>query len=117
MGWLDGRSSGQAPTLLSPVEQGVILVTEHNAELNAGFVVLLGSNHAPPLSEDIGKTFHLVKVTSKNRLCQLPASAGVCILAIGHGRDDRDMTPEESGLDPNGACTHPVLWLYHEYLP
>ena len=34
-----------------PKEQGVILVTEHNAEVNAGFVVLRGSNHAPPLLE------------------------------------------------------------------
>ena len=45
-------SLGQADGPLSPIEQGVILVTEHNAELNAGFVVLLGSNHAPPLLED-----------------------------------------------------------------
>ena len=29
----------------------MILVTEHNAEVNAGFVVLRGSNHAPPLLE------------------------------------------------------------------
>lgn len=33
-----------------PKKQGVIL--EHNAEVNAGFVVLRESNHAPPLSED-----------------------------------------------------------------
>ena len=35
-----------------PKEQGVILVTEHNAEVNAGFAVLRGSNHAPPLLEE-----------------------------------------------------------------
>ena len=41
----------QTPTPKVPKEQGVILVTEHNAEVNAGFVVLGGSNHAPPLLE------------------------------------------------------------------
>ena len=33
----------QTPHPKSPKEQGVILVTEHNAEVNAGFVVLRGS--------------------------------------------------------------------------
>lgn len=42
----------QAPTPVTPKEQGVILVTKRNAEVNAGFVVLRESNHAPPLSED-----------------------------------------------------------------
>ena len=43
---------GQARDPLVPKKQGVILVTERNAELNAGFVVLRGSDHAPPLSEN-----------------------------------------------------------------
>jgi len=39
---------GQARDPLIPKKQGVILVTERNAEVNAGFVVLRGSDHAPP---------------------------------------------------------------------
>ena len=46
---LDPTDQTLAPKV--PKEQGVILVTEHNAEVNAGFVVLRGSNHAPPLLE------------------------------------------------------------------
>jgi len=63
-------SSGQTHSPLLPIEQGVILVTEHNAELNA---------------------------QARTGYCQLPASTGVCILSrmISHGPDDRDMAPEE----------------------
>ena len=48
LGW--GLELGPAGSANS--EQGVILVTEHNAEVNAGFAVLRGSNHAPPLLEE-----------------------------------------------------------------
>ena len=50
-GGLNLDQADQTPPPKSPKEQGVILVTEHNAEVNAGFVVLRGSNHAPPLLE------------------------------------------------------------------
>ena len=32
--------------------QGILLVTEHNAEINAGFIVAFASSHAPPVEED-----------------------------------------------------------------
>ena len=38
-GGLNLDQADQAPLPKSPKEQGVILVTEHNAEVNAGFVV------------------------------------------------------------------------------
>ena len=51
--WAEGLNSDQLDqTALSnskPLE--VILVTEHNAEVNAGFTVLLGSNHASSLQK------------------------------------------------------------------
>ena len=52
--WAGGLNSDQQdqPTLPKFKEQGVILVTEHNAEVSAGFAVLRGSNHAPPLLEE-----------------------------------------------------------------
>ena len=48
--WAGSLNSYQVDqtALPKPKPQGVILVTEHNAEVNAGFAVLLGSNHAPP---------------------------------------------------------------------
>ena len=50
-GGLNLDQTDQTPPPKLPKEQGVILVTEHNAGVNAGFVVLRGSNHAPPLLE------------------------------------------------------------------
>ena len=52
--WAGGLNSDQVDqtALPKPKPQGVILVTEHNAEVNAGFAVLRGSNHAPPLLEE-----------------------------------------------------------------
>ena len=34
------------------IGQGILLVTEHNAEINAGFIVAFASSHAPPVEED-----------------------------------------------------------------
>ncbi len=34
------------------IGQGVLLVTEHNAEINAGFIVAFASSHTPPVEED-----------------------------------------------------------------
>ena len=58
-----GRSSvctgdpGQDPSLadcgnVPEPDQGFLLVTEHNAEINAGFSVVFGSNHAPVITKD-----------------------------------------------------------------
>ena len=33
------------------IGQGILLVIEHNAEINAGFIVVFGSQHAPPVGE------------------------------------------------------------------
>ena len=33
------------------IGQGILLVTEHNAEINAGFIVVFGSRHAVPLDD------------------------------------------------------------------
>ena len=33
------------------IGQGILLVTEHNAEINAGFIVVFGSKHAAPIDE------------------------------------------------------------------
>ena len=33
------------------VGQSILLVTEHNVEINAGFIVVFGSGHAPPVDE------------------------------------------------------------------
>ena len=33
------------------IGQGILLVTEHNAEINAGFIVVFGSRHAAPLDD------------------------------------------------------------------
>ena len=34
------------------IGQGILLVTEHNAEVNAGFIVAIASGHTPPVDED-----------------------------------------------------------------
>ena len=34
------------------VGQGILLVTEHNAEINAGFIVAFASSHMAPIEED-----------------------------------------------------------------
>ena len=34
------------------VGQGILLVTEHNAEINAGFIVAFASSHVAPVDED-----------------------------------------------------------------
>ena len=52
--WAGGVNSDQVDQMALPDRklQSVVLVTEHNAEVNAGFAVLRGSNHAPLLREE-----------------------------------------------------------------
>ena len=47
----------------------VILVTEHNAEVNAGFTVLRGSNHTPPLREEDWLAAHTTQRWRIPRAC------------------------------------------------
>ena len=51
LGWAIERGPVDQTALTDREPQGVILVTEHNAEVNAGFTVLRG-NHTPPLREE-----------------------------------------------------------------
>ena len=101
-----------------PKEQGVILVTEHNAEVNAGFAVLRGSNHAPPLLEEDWQSIPLGVGESQDRAIRrykqklVSAYWEVVATMVSHGRDDRHMTPSEcqawiqTGLALTPSCGH-----------
>ena len=99
-GGMNVDSPGQAHGPPFPIEQGVILVTEHNAELNAGFVVLLGSNHVPLSSEEDWQNIPLGQGDKQEQAIAtyqqvLSAYWQLVSQMTSHGRDDRDMTPEE----------------------
>ena len=103
VGWARGLNSDQLDqsTQPKPKEQGVILVTEHNAEVNAGFAVLRGSNHAPPLLEEDWQSIPLGSGESHNLAIRKYRQKLVSdywklvSTMVWHGRDDRDMTPSE----------------------
>ena len=84
-----------------PKVQGVILVTEHNAEVNAGFAVLRRSNHAPPLLEEDWQSIPLGSGDSQDHAIRKYKQKLVSVYwklvstMVSHGRDDRDMTPSE----------------------
>ena len=97
----------QTPTPKVPKEQGVILVTEHNAEVNAGFVVLRGFNHAPPLLEVDWQSIPIGPGDVQDR-------------AIGKYRQKLVSAYWQlvSKMVPNGRDDHRVpVWSYHERLP
>ena len=108
----------QTPTPKLPKEQGVILVTENNAEVNAGFVVLRGSNHAPQLLEadwqgiPLGPGDLQDQAIGKYRQRLVSAYWQLVSKMVSHGRDDRDMTPTEcqawiqTGLALTPFCGH-----------
>ena len=85
----------------SDTEQGVILVTEHNAELNAGFAVLRGSCHAPILQEADWQSIPIApgdsqrQAVSKFQPLLVEAYWKLVARMVSHGRGDTDMTPEE----------------------
>ena len=130
--WVPGSGSNQQlcwglnldqvdqSTLPKPKEQGVILVTEHNAEVNAGFAVLRGSNHAPPLLEEDWQSIPLGPGDSQDRAIRKYKQKLVSdywklvSTMVSHGRDDRDMTPSEcqawiqTGLALTPFCGHVV---------
>ena len=104
--------------LPKPKPQGVILVTEHNAEVNAGFAVLRGSNHAPPLREEDWQRIPLHSgeshepVIGEYRKKLVDAYWKLVSTMVSNGRDDRDMTPSEcqawiqTGLALTPFCGH-----------
>ena len=123
-GGLNLDPTDQTPTPKVPKEQGVILVTEHNAEVNAGFVVLRGSNHAPPLLEADWQSIPLGPGDMQDRgigkYRQMLVSAYWQLVSkmVSHRRDDRDMTPTEcQAWIQSGLALTPFLWSYHEHLP
>ena len=118
--WAGGLNSEQVDqsTQPKPKEQGVILVTEHNAEVNAGFAVLRGSNHAPPLLEEDWQSIPLGSGESQDLAIRKYKQKLVSdywelvSTMVSHGRDDRDMTPSEcqawiqTGLALTPFCGH-----------
>ena len=79
----------------------MILVTEHNGEVNAGFAGLRGSNHAPPLLEEDWQSIPLGPGDSQDLAIRKYKQKLVSdywklvSTMVLHGRDDRDMTPSE----------------------
>ena len=78
-----------------PKKQGVIL--EHNAEVNAGFVVVRGSNHAPQLLEADWQSIPLRpgdlhdRAIGKYGQKLVTAYWQIVSEMVSHGRDDRDI--------------------------
>ena len=117
-GGLNLDQADQTPPPKLPKEQGVILVTEHNAEVNAGFVVLRGCNHAPPLLEADWQSIPLGPgdmqdlAIGKYRRKVVSAYCQLVSTIVLHERDDRDMTPAEcqawiqTGLALTPFCGH-----------
>ena len=118
--WAGGLNLDQVDqTALTDREpQGVILVTEHNAEVNAGFTVLRGSNHIPPLREEDWRRIPLNGGVSQEPVLHeyiervVAAYWEVVSTMVSNGRDDRDMTPAEcqawiqTGLALAPFCGH-----------
>ena len=118
--WAGGLNSDQVDqtTPPKPKPQGVILVTEHNAEVNAGFAVLRGSNHAPPLLEEDWQRIPLCSGESQEPVIReyrkkLVAEYWKLVSTmVSNGRDDRNMTPSEcqawiqTGLALTPFCGH-----------
>ena len=110
-GGLNLDQTDQTSTPKVPKEQGVILVTEHNAEVNAGFV-------APPLLEADWQSIPLGpgdlqdRAIGKYRQRLVSAYWQLVSKLVSHGRDDRDMTPTEcrawiqTGLALTPFCGH-----------
>ena len=96
----------------------MILVTEHNAGVNAGFVVLRSSNHAPPLLEADWQSIPLgpgdMQDLAIGKYWQRLASVYWQLVStmVSHERDDRDMTPThcqawmQTGLALTPFCGH-----------
>ena len=101
--WAGGLNSDQVDqtALTDRKPQGVTLVTEHNTEVNAGFAVLPGSNHSPPLREEDWRRIPPNGGVSHEPVLHeyiervVAAYWEVVSTMVSNGRDDRDMTPAE----------------------
>ena len=104
-------------------EQGVILVTEHNAEINAGFAVLRGSNHPPPLREEDWQSIPIGRGDTKDSVIRklqeklVAEYWQVVSMMVSHGRDDRDMEPSECQAWIQTGFALTPFWTHYEYLP
>ena len=82
-------------------EQGFLLVTEHNAEINAGFSVVFGSNHAPVITKDDWRSLPVAPGKARNQIIGqlrdkvVEAYWQIVRKMVGHGRNERHMTREE----------------------
>ena len=82
-------------------EQGVLLATEHNAEINAGFSVVFGSNHAPVITKDDWWSLPVAPGKARNQIIGqlrdkvVEAYWQIVRKMVGHGRNERHMTREE----------------------
>ena len=70
----------------------MILVTEHNAEVNAGFVVLRGSNHAPPLLEADWQSIPLGPGDMQDLAISAEVGVGLLPACVHNGPRMRGMT-------------------------
>ena len=118
--WAGGLNADQVDqtTPPKPKPQGVTLVTQHNAEVNAGFAVLQGSNHAPPLLEEDWQRIPFSSGKSQEPVIReyrkkLVAEYWKLVSTmVSNGRDDRNMTPSEcqaciqTGLALTPFCGH-----------
>ena len=124
--WAGSLNSDQVDqtALPKPKPQGVILVTEHNAEVNAGFAVLRGSNHAPPLLEEDWQRIPLNSGESQEPVIgEYRKKLVAALLEVGlhngfkwERRQEHD-TIRVPGLDPNGVGAHAFLWTCYGYFP
>ena len=113
-----GVPDQDSSTPTSGKKQGVILVTEHNAEVNAGFVVLNISKHDALLSEEDWGSIPLVPGDRQDQAVELhrpkleAAYWQLVSRMCSSGRDDRHMSPAEcqawiqTGLALTPFCGH-----------
>ena len=93
-------------------------MTEHNAEINAGFSVLFGSNHIPIITQADWRSIPVAAGDERNRvICQLrdkvvEAYWQLVHTLVNNGWNDRHMTREEcqawvqTGLGLAPFCGH-----------
>ena len=118
--WVGGLNVDQVDqTALTDCEpQGVILVTEHNAEVNARFTVLQDFNHTPSLRKEDWRRIPLNGSVSQESVLHeyiervVAAYWEVVSTMVSNGRNDRDMTAAEcqawiqTGLTLTPFCGH-----------